>query len=267
MSTTQLLKPFVRPIYYRALRLENAIGYRITFSKLPSGWVNGQITYDMSRVWSKHHIPARGVNYFTLGSIHNGVSSRFDPESPYFQAWLGGYIVQFSAKRDWTPQEHFNLGIADQHNWLLLYGDPKPVVELRSNDFKDLGKISVDGFKGRLYEGGGLSHTDFGSGNRSVLLKLIAIGAANLFNFSNPHLDLQGDNLIPRWNDGSIVPSYHTVQLKGYVAILDLNGTATAVFYANGTIFTDKSGIHHNTFEQIKHELMQCITDCRIERL
>lgn len=109
--------------------------------------------FDMSHVWKTFGLDAIGVNYFTIGAVKNGLSTRFDAKSPYCQAWLDGYIDRFAKPHAWTLEDHFKLGVADEKNWLKLYGDQNPFVEVDLSSPKNKGKITIDGYEGTLYEG------------------------------------------------------------------------------------------------------------------
>ena len=129
------IKPLANLSYNITKRFEKKLGYRVSFN-LPKGWINGLMTFDMTSVWKKYGIDAKGINYFSIGHIKNNLSTRFVPNSKYYQAWLGGYLVKFSGKRNWDIKEHFKLAKADQLNWLKLYGDPEPLAKVQHHETK-----------------------------------------------------------------------------------------------------------------------------------
>lgn len=116
-----------------AARRERQMGYSLSIPGLSPHWINALMIFDMSHVWKRFGLHAVGVNYFTIGAVANGLSTRFDARSPYYQAWLGGYIVRFSKPREWTLNDYFELGVADQKNWMHLYGERTPYVVVQKN--------------------------------------------------------------------------------------------------------------------------------------
>lgn len=250
-----LTKPLAYLYFQKVKLFEKKIGYRLILHNLKPNWIDSVMIFDMTPVWKKHKIDAGGINYYTIGAIEDGVSTRFQYQSPYYQAWLGGYIVQFTESRNWTVQDHFALGEADQKNWLAMYGDPRPLAVIPEKDCRKLKKIRIGKYQGNLYEVSGWSHTDIGQNKKSVTLAPLLSVCANVFNISNPNLKLTGQNLLPIWSDDVPLSSYQKVNLKGYVAIISINKTTKAVLYNNATVFKDISGKEYNYFSKIKNNL------------
>ena len=64
---------------------ENEIGYKLVFTEIPDLWINGIMGCEMTRTWQKFGLKiSKGANYFTVGRIENGVSSRFVSEKPQY---------------------------------------------------------------------------------------------------------------------------------------------------------------------------------------
>lgn len=196
----------------------------------------------MTPVWHRDGLDASGVNYFTIGAVKNGLSERFNPNSPYYQAWFGGYIVKFAKPQTWTVYNHYELGVSDQKNWLRIYGDTNPYVEIDDEKSKEIGVIRINGYSGKLYEGGIWSDTDVGMGNKSVPF------------------------LSKKWAGNSLLTSYQRIYLYGYIAIVEIAPTIKAVLYANGALYTDINGKKHDTFSEIKSELKSLITNVGIQK-
>ena len=171
-------------LYKRSLRLQAGIGYELILNNIPDGWINGIVLMDMTSTWRKAGIEARGLNYFTVGAIKDGLSSRYDPASPYYQAWFGGYIVRFDQERDWTPQEHVLLGIADQEKWLRYYGDPNPAMKFTTDNQGET--VTLGKYKTKIYFWSGITHSDVGD-KSNWLLKPTMQAMANIMNKSNPN--------------------------------------------------------------------------------
>lgn len=256
-------------LYYRMVKdFERKIGFRISLNALGPCWIDGTMIFDMTQVWQKAGIDAKGINYYTIGAIENGISSRYDCHSPLYQSWLGGYTVQFAQTRSWTIQDHFLLAEADQRNWLETFGDPKPKAILAQGDFIDVGPIAVSGFSGELYIGGGWSHSDVGRGSHSVMQESLMAASARIFNRTSQNLHLQASNLLPYWHlFKEPCDSYQKVYLKGYIAILELDDRTKAVLYTNGTIFEDKQGNKYDYFEETKEMLLNSLLAEKIEKV
>jgi len=255
-----LVKPWVAKDYAKALEKEKEIGYKLKLNKLTPNWIDGQMVFDMTSIWQSAGIKAKGVNYFTIGAVKNDYSSRFAYKSPYYQAWLGGYIVKFSKSRRWSINDHFELGVADQKAWLSQYGDPNPYAKIDLNNIKKHKPIKAGGYKAELFEGSIYSHTDVGKGKKPLLFPLFMTGFAQTINKSNQSLNLKAKNLIPpKWAKNLPVKSFQKIQLHGFIAIISITRYIKAVIYSNGVIFKDNKGKNYNTFKEIKPELKKLI--------
>lgn len=267
MLVDRLIEPFTSLIYQKTKSLEKKLGYRLKLNNLSPGWINGVVIFDMTPVWKKAGMDATGVNYFTIGHIENGLSSRFNQNSPYYQAWLSGYVVRFAKPKKWTIEDHLSLGEADQKNWLSFCGDPDPVAEVDYRKFQKLGRLKTVDFEGALYKGIIWSHTDVGKRKRISTFPLIMVGMAYFFNQSNHKLKVTSDNLMPKWITDSLLESFQGVCLKGYGVIVDITETIKAVLYGNGVIFTDKNGKKHDTFEKIGPEILELFENIEILKI
>lgn len=227
----------------KAIRTEKQIGYTLLLHNLKPHWIPSIMTYDMTPVWQKDNLDVCGVNYFTIGAIQNGMSERFNADSPYYQAWFGGYLVKFANTKPWTIAKHYDLTVSDQKNWLRVYGDKKPYVAVDTPKSKVIGDITINGYNGKLYEGAIWSDTDVGMGNTYVPF------------------------LRKRWDESSPLKSYQKIYLYGYIAIIEISPSIKAVLYANGAIYTDTKGKKHDTFREIKSELWNLIESVEIKKL
>ena len=262
-----ITQPFAFLSYRHVKKVERRLGYKLELHQDGSKWIDGTMIFDMTPVWKKYGFDAMGVNYFTIGKINNGIYSGFDSNSPYYQAWLGGYIVRFSKSRKWTVDDHFHLGEADQKNWLSIYGVKRPVADINFNNINKHGSFSMGNYKGTLYQGGGDSNTDVGNGMNKLYLSLLWAGGAYFFNQSNPKLNLTHDSFIPDWKKEKRLSSYQVIRLEGYVAIFEIDSNTKAILYANGCSFTDKLGKKTDTFKQLQTELKDCLKKFRIEKV
>lgn len=233
------LKLFANLYSWRIDRLERKIGYHFEFGKISDTWVNGWMRVDISNALVKHGIHAWCVDYFTVGALApDGISSRYDRNAKQYQSWLGAYLVKFKENREFTIQDHFDLAIADQKNWLHDFGDPKPFCEILASTFKDKGPIQIGKYSGELYEEwSGPSHSDVGSKCDNVHNRILMSLMASMFDKSNPAINLSGKNFIPK----DIHTEYETVILKGYIAIVSLEKNISLVLYGNSAALLDQN--------------------------
>jgi hypothetical protein len=257
-----ILKKLVNYFYLpRFRKLEREIGYRFVFHKIPSLYINGWISCDMTETWKKFGLNvAKGANYFTMGKLIYGESSRFERNTVEYESWFGAYTLKLTSDATWSAKDHFNLAIADQNDWLKWYGDSKPTTDLAGWDFTEAGNIQIGEYPGKLYEGGCNTFSDVGGGYNNLKLRLACAWMAAWFNISNPSLKITGKELRPKIADGS----YESLKLKGYIAIFDLPQKVKVVIYANGFIDEQK---HINTFNTLKESLLKAIESCEIVKL
>lgn len=267
MLLDTLITPFVLIAYLITKTKERRLGYKIDFKNLSNNWLPAKVIHEMDSVWKREGLNAIGTNYFTIASVRTRLSERFNPKSPYFQAWLGGYIVKLSKKRKWAIRDHFKLAEADQRYWLKIYGDKKPKVHTDYSHIEELGTVVISGFKGNLFRGNIFSDIDVGGGKIKLYDRLQISGLAIYFKKSNRKLNLRSQDLIPNWTKDSLLESYKNVSLRGYIAILEIDSLTKVVLYANAANFKDKSGREHNNFAKLDKELLRLINNVDISRL
>ncbi len=223
----KFLAPFIVPhVLQKAINLGKSIGYKMQFKNLPSDWINGYAMVDMTKTWHNYGLPIRGVNYFTLGDVQNGISSRFISEDKMYQAWLGGYIFTNDTPIDWNPQSYLKVAEADQKKWLWYYGVPNPKM-----DFGNLHKIEdlhINGISGQLYSWSGDTQSDVGYKSTNLYNQTMMEGMAYIMNQLNPHLHLEGRHFIPTAIDH---PSYKKIILSGYIAIMNIGPKTKSLLY------------------------------------
>ncbi len=257
-----LSKPFAHLFYHYTKTLEKKLGYLLILPE-DTNWIAGTMLFDMSLVWKRNNIDAIGLNYFTIGAIQDGLSTRYIETSPYYQAWFGGYIVKFSEDRKWTAEDHFNLGLADQKQWLSSYGDPHPFVQL--DQAKLIKKITLDKWSTDLYEVSGWSNSDVGNKPSKLFVPIIFSIFSNMLMISNPNLHLKHKNFLPK--PPEFLTPYQKIYLKGYVAIVELENHTKAVLYINGASFKDKTGKDYDNFEKLKTSFLNLLTSIKIEKV
>lgn len=79
------------------------------------------------------------IGYFFLANYENKLSrciERFNPHSPYYQAWFGCYIMAGKNSPPGFENENYDLdmlskiGIGDQTSWLKSFRVKDPIVEI-----------------------------------------------------------------------------------------------------------------------------------------
>ncbi len=260
-----ILKLFAFLYAFHMRRLEREVGYKVTFSNIPSTWINGWMTFDIGKSWAKYGIKAQGVDYFTLGSLgQDDISSRFLRSEKQYQSWLGAYLVKFKENREFSIQDHFNLAVADQKNWLGDFGDARPFIKMPVESITSTMPITVGGYEGFLYEfSGGPSQSDVGSKSNNLRNRILMGLMASMFNSCNPKLHLKGKNFIPK----QITHEYETVILKGYVAILTLEKNIKVVLYGNGATLLDTTASDGDYYPLLKDDIVTAFRSVIINKL
>ena len=267
MILETIAKPIAFLSYQQVKKVERQLGYKLELNQDGSKWIDGTMIFDMTPVWKRCGIEAMGVNYYTIGSVVNRISSRFDSNSPQYQAWLGGYFVRFPTPKGWTIEEHYHLGEADQKTWLKLYGVENPVIKPDFKRITNRGKFSISGYKGILYQVYLGSNTDVGDKANGLYLTALWAGGVYFFKKSNPHLQVSYSNFIPKWKREKRLNPYQIINLEGYVAIIEIDSKTKAILYTNGCSFIDKQGKKTDTFQQLQTELKSCLKKFRIEKV
>jgi hypothetical protein len=258
MTKTLLQKSAELFFPWKFRRFENKIGYKLSFRNIPERFIDGLVEWDMTDTFKKAGLDIEeGANYWTMGHIVDGVSSRFDRTTPEYQSWLGGYIVKLPNRQTWTVEDHFKLAIADQNSWLHSYGDPNPLTSIKGQKLTEVDSISAGQYSGTLYEFGCVTHSDVGNSPRPLRFRLECDVIADLFNLSNSKLNIQGSMMRPK----SPVFPYEVLNLYGYIAIFDVEKNVKVVLYGNG-IKDEQKNI--DTFTILKDDLLKAMRSCEI---
>ena len=97
-------------------------------------------------------------------------------------------------------------------------------------DFGTLKKVDeliVSGKKAQLFEWVGVTQSDVGNIDHSLLLKVMSDGMAYMMNTLTPGLKLKGKNFIPKISH----VTYQELAISGYMILVNINPTTKAVFY------------------------------------
>lgn len=250
----------VKQIYLPKLRrLEKEIGYKLVFNYIPNRYIPAVMRCNMTRTWKSFGLNVyKGLNHFTMGGVANGVLSRFDRTAPEYQSWLGGYTLKTSSDKPWDFKEHFKLAIADQNSWLRRYGDPNPNTTIEGWKLAEIDRIQLGQYSGTLYKFGCTTHSDVGANHRTIKLLWGIYGMAALYNLANSSLALRPNNFMPI---SSGYP-YETLDLKGFVAIFDLDPRVKVILYGNGVM--KNHAFTKDTFEILKDDLLKAMKSCEI---
>jgi hypothetical protein len=134
------------------------------------------------------------------------------------------------------------------------------MTTIEGYEFTPLEVIRIGQYSGTLYEMGCTTHSDVGGGYKAVKLRLVSIVMAILFNLSNPSLRLKGSALRPKVSGNS----YEMLELRGYIAIFDVEKKVKVVLYGNGAVIPKGEG-DTDTFITLKNDLLEAIQSCRME--
>lgn len=244
---------------------ERFVGIKPRFGYL-GGFLSGNEQSLMTKYWQGAGIPIRGTNYWTFGPpTQCGASSRFDPESKFYQAWFGSYVhcgtdgMQFGMNGN-EPDINVlkRLSEVDQTLWLKGYGDPAPVARLDTFEPRD--KIRVDNHVAWVYYGEIASHSDVGFHGKGYEG---AYGIARKMRLKSD-AKVGRDIFVPKPElcKGKVEP-HHNVLLKGLFTVVPL-GAATLSVYINGAEFADNKGAVHDTWRLLEGDALDIIRDVKI---
>ena len=256
VEVTYIMKIYQRLaqwIYLPRLRtLEKEIGCRLVFHDIPDRYINAIMRYEMTAIWKRAGLDVvKGQNHWTVGTIVDGSSSRFDPNAAEYQSWLGGYTVRLSSEKMRSVGDYFELAIADQNAWLKYYGDPQPSTTIVGSELTELRRLQLGQYSGIVYEFRCTTHSDMGSRRKTMTHRYASSGMAALSNLANPHLALAADVFIPR----AIANPYHPLDVSGFFAIFDVKPRVRVMLYATGV--TDR-------FAVLKADFLSAMKSCEI---
>ena len=178
------------------IRQEHLDAVAIVFPRPPPAWI-APMKNQMNDIWDP--IRADGVNYFMFAAprtLFSTYSERSNPQSPYYQAWVGGYVIK---RRDGSlPTDlqswAWQVTTLDQRSWLSTMGDPRPLAE--SDSATTAGDVVIAGHRLPLWHGIMRSHSDLSEHPTGPLATLIGMPPKSAWPPS--------------------VGSFHEVTLEGY---------------------------------------------------
>ena len=224
---------------------ERADAVAIVFAKPPSAWIT-PMKNQMNDIWEP--IKANGVNYYMFAKPQTWFrtySERSNPISPYYQAWVGGYVIK--ARDGSLPTDLESLAwqvtALDQRSWLSAMGDPSPIAD--SSPATRAGSITIDGHSLPLWHGTMRSHSDLSARPSGPLATLLGMPPQSL------------------WPSG--VDSFHDVSLDGYFACwVDSQRKVSVVVYAVAANYAVQSVEHRNSV-QINDEVLGLMKSAKLE--
>ena len=224
---------------------ERADGVAIVFAKPPSVWIS-PMKNQMNSVWEP--IKANGVNYYLFAKPQTWFkrySERSNPASPYYQAWVGGYVIK--ARDGSLPTDLESLAwqvtALDQRSWLSAMGDSSPIADW--SPATRVGSITIDGHSLPLWHGTMRSHSDLSAHPTGPLATLIGMPPKS------------------SWPPG--VDSFHEVSLDGYFACwVDSQRKVSVVVYAVAANYAAQTTQYRNS-SLINDELLRLMESAKLE--
>lgn len=227
---------------------ERADGVAIVFRNPPGAWIM-PMKNKMNEIWDP--IKADGINYYMFAGPRNWLrsySERSNPNSPYYQAWVGAYVIKRrdgSLPEDLTAWAWQVTGL-DQRSWLSAMGDPNPIAE--SSVATLVGNIEIAGHVRPLWHGIMKSHSDLSD------------------HASGPLVTLVGMPPQSQWPEG--LRSFHDVSLDGYFACwVDTRSRVSIVVYAVAASYANQATVTENDATRLSDELLALMTSAKVESL
>ena len=180
----------------------------------------------MTFTWHKYGLPISGLNYFTVGALDKGVTTRYSQTDDLYQSWLGGYVFQSKKPLHWHNDGYLKLAEADQRGWLRRFGAKSP--EMNFGKLTDKEDLHIAGKKAVLYSWRGITRSDVGVSSHAILTKVMMDGMADMMNSLTPGLAVKGTNFIP---PGSIRAPYEELLISGYMILVSIDSKTKAVLY------------------------------------
>lgn len=217
----------------------------IVFPRPPPAWIS-PMKNQMNNIWDP--IKADGVNYFMFAAprtLLSTYSERSNPWSPYYQAWVGGYVIK---RRDGSVPTDlqswaWQVTTLDQRSWLSTMGDPRPLAE--SGSATTAGDIVIDGHRLPLWHGIMRSHSDLSEHPTGPLATLIGMPPKS------------------SWPGG--VDSFQEVTLEGYfVCWPEPVHHVSIVIYAVSASYAGPSPTAQHESQRINDELLNLMESAKL---
>jgi hypothetical protein len=209
-------------------------------------WINKPYSIRMDDIWRDEGIEAMGMNYYYLPKAvkGNSYSERFNPQSKYYQAWFGIYIIEMINDMDIekiitvNPQYVLNIAIADQNAWLRSMGYPETAATGVITDTQNItNRWKMTGWM--------KTNADTGENNST----------SEMPRFFHP------PNIV--WKES--ITSYGPINLDLVFYIYqNSKERKIIIIYYNGVEYVDNDGVTHITLPQIREEMENMVSGVKI---
>ena len=148
------------------------------FQYISNNWIPDYFKISMDDMWQYEGINRNGDNYYFLPKpiAPFECSSRFIPDSDYFQTWLGMYTISDNSQGTYALESGIPdkeailaLTIADQKGWLKAFGLNNPSVQIDSSSPISIESIEINFQQGWKINGRLISNVDVGINNPLVV--------------------------------------------------------------------------------------------------
>lgn len=253
--TARVLMPYAYITRYVDRRIS---GLNVKINCLEKGWMQGFVVHSM--IFSDWElIGLIGINFWTIGHLNkDGHSTRFDENSPYYQAWFGCYAAE-SEKEFGLIDGKLNIfdynemGISDQNGWLRFYLHPTDSTKLDRNSVRFIKKIKLkSGHTCYLYQGEYDSFAENSDKANSFRVDVFARIIYKLYDGEKKNFTHKA--FIPYFEDKK---PFKPVKLKGYFGVVPFyEEKRHVVFYGCAT---------KKNFPKIKKDIELMIACSEIE--
>ena len=225
---------------------EKADGVAIVFGARRSAWITPMKNL-MNPTWQP--IGATGVNYYTFAGparVLRSYSERSNPTSPYYQAWVGGYITK---RQDGTlpadlPAWAKQVTELDQRSWLAAMGDPQPLADFSVPTAMQ--NVVIDGHALQLWHGSMRSHSDLSDHPEGALATVVGMPPK------------------ASWPAGT--RAFHDLTLDGdFVCWSDSTRNVSVVIYAVAAIPAGQSAREHDETRRVQDELLSMMRAVKLD--
>jgi hypothetical protein len=243
---------------YKTYPEEKMANRKPIFTYLPRPWISLPIKTRLHTAREiMNHEDQSWLGIFFLGGFESLTSKcicRFDPSSPYYQAWFGIYMMIHSRDKECIGFDEYGynidelaaVGIGDQNSWLRSYHLQEPHVEITKaqeldpDDFHPEARVA---FLGEM-----LTHSDFN------------IRGSNDWRYNH----LFGK---PRSSWTRMVDEHHEMVLRGYYVAWNWEDTlSTVIIYGCATAKAEKTdGTLIKNWDIMEKELKKMIRGIRFK--